>query len=337
MTPTRNLHLPVAAQSSLDDLVGLVERGERRGYDAAYLPETWGRDAVTTLALAAERTDRIGLGSSVLNVYSRSPALVGATAATLQEAASGRFRLGLGPSGPAVVEHWHGEPFDRPLRRTREFVEIVRAVLSGDPVSYDGECFELDGFRLRFEPPDPAPPVAVAGMGPKAVELAGRFADGWHALFFTPDGFEDRLDDLRRGAERGGRAAADVRTTLSLPCCVLPDGERARELASRHVAFYVGGMGSFYRDALARQGYGDLAADVAAAWRRGDRAEAAEQVDSDLLDAVAVAGTSDRAMERLAEFEAIDGLDAVAISTPRGADRSVVVETVDALAPDGPA
>ncbi|MEF8781430.1 MAG: TIGR04024 family LLM class F420-dependent oxidoreductase, partial [Haloferacaceae archaeon] len=201
MDAARDVSLPVAAQPSLDAIVSMAQRAEGAGYDRVWLPETWGRDAVTTLALAAERTDRIGLGTSITNVYSRSPALVGQTAATLQEASDGRFRVGLGPSGPEVIQRWHGESFDRPLRRTREYVEIVRAVCAGEEVDYDGDVFDLSGFRLRCDPPEPAPPIDAAGLGPKSVELAGRFADGWHALLLTPDGLRDRLSDLRRGAE----------------------------------------------------------------------------------------------------------------------------------------
>ena len=153
------VHLPVAAQPSLDDLVGVGVRAADLGADRVWLPETWGRDAVTTLAVLAERTGDVGLGSSLLNTYSRSPALLGQTAATLQEASGGRFRLGLGPSGPAVIEGWHGTDFDRPLRRTRESVEIVRQVLTGETVSYQGDYFSLDGFRLRCDPPERPPPT----------------------------------------------------------------------------------------------------------------------------------------------------------------------------------
>lgn len=328
-----DLSLPVAAQPSLDAVVDLAVDAETAGYDRVWLPETWGRDAVTILSLAAERTDSVGLGTSIVNVYSRSPTLLGQTAATLQEASDGRFRLGMGPSGPAVIQNWHGQSFERPLRRTREYVEVVRQVLSGEPVEYDGHFFDLAGFRLRCAAPDPAPPIDVAGMGPKAVELAGRFADGWHALMFTPEGIADRLEDLRRGAELGDRDADDVRVTLSVPCCALEDAERARDLTRQHVAFYLGGMGTFYRDALARQGHEETAHQIFDAWQAGNRGEAVAAVDP-LLDDLAVVGDTETARERLAEFAAVDGVDAVAVSFPRGAERAEIEETLDALAPD---
>ncbi|AUV83003.1 TIGR04024 family LLM class F420-dependent oxidoreductase [Salinigranum rubrum] len=334
---TLGVHLPVAAQPSLDGLVDVALRAEERGYERVWMPETWGRDAVTALAVMAERTDEVGLGSSLFNVYSRSPTLVGQTAVTLQEASEGRFRVGVGPSGPAVVERWHGVDFDRPLRRTREYVEILRRVFSGETVRYRGDCFELDGFRLRCGPPETPPPVDVGGMGPKAVELAGRFADGWHALMCSPDGLRTRLADLERGASLGDRSVDEVHTTLVLPCAVSggdddEGGEgRACGLVTQHVAFYVGGMGTFYRDALDRQGYPATRAHEA--WQNGDREEALAVVEG-FVDDLAVSGTPAEAREALTRFRGIDGLDEVAIAFPRGATDGDVAATVAGLAPE---
>lgn len=330
----RGVHLPVAAQDSFDDLVRLGERAESLGYDRVALPETWGRDAVSVLATLAERTDEIGLASSILNTYSRSPALLGQTAATLQEASDGRFRLGVGPSGPVVVENWHGDDYGNPLKRTRETVEIVKQVLSGEPVDYDGDDFSLSGFRLRCDAPDPTPPVDVTGMGPKAVELAGRFADGWHALMLTDSGIADRLADLERGAELGDRSLDDIHVTLVTTCCALDDGVKARNLTAQHIAFYTGGMGTFYRDALARQGYDDTANAIYDAWQAGDHAEAVSLVTDDLLDDVAAAGTPGEARERLDALAARDGVDEVAIGFPRAASQTQINATMEALAPN---
>ena len=330
----REIHLPVAAQSSIDGIAEITQQAESEGYVRAWMPETWGRDGVTTLTTLAERTDRIELGTSIANVFSRSPALLGQTAATLQEVSNGRFRLGIGPSGPAVIEGWHGESFDRPLRRTREYVEIIERVVAGEGLEYDGDIYSLSGFRLRFDPPETPPPIDVAGMGPKSVELAGRFADGWHATTFTPDGLRERLGDLRRGAELGDRSPDDIRVSLSLPCCVLEDGDRARELAAQHLAFYVGAMGTYYRKSLARQGYETEANEIAARWASGDQAAAIALIEDELLDELAVAGTPERAREQLQTFTEIKGLDAVALAFPRGASPADIDATVTAMATD---
>jgi coenzyme F420-dependent oxidoreductase len=329
----RDIHLPVAAQSRVDSLVPYTQQAEEAGYDCVWMPETWGRDAVTVLTVLAERTDSVELGASILPIYSRSPTLMGQSAATLHEVSEGRFRLGIGPSGPAVIEGWHGASFDRPLRRTREYVEILRQVLLGERVEYQGDVFQLSGFRLRSEPPKNPPKIDVAGLGPKSVELAGRFGDGWHAVVFTPDGIRDRLADLRRGAELGDRDPSDLRTTLSLTCCALGDREHARELARQHIAFYIGGMGTYYRDSLARQGYKEEANDIASAWANGDRETALGEISEELLDHLCAAGTPEEARESIERFEAVDGLDAVAVGFPRGASEGEIEATIEALSP----
>lgn len=330
----RTLHLPVAAQPSVDSLVELAQLGERHGYGRAWVPETWGRDVVTVLTRIASETETIGIGPSIANVYSRSPALLGQTATTLQEVSDGRLRLGIGPSGPAVIEGWHGAEFARPLRRTREYIDVVRNVTSGETVSYDGDIFSLAGFRLRCGPPETPIPIDAAGMGPKSVELAGRFADGWHATVFTPDGLEDRLEDLERGIELGDRDPDDVRVTLSLTACALEDGDRARQLARQHLAFYVGAMGTYYHKSLARQGYESEADAIAAAWANGDHDEACSVIPDTLLDDLGAAGTPAEARALLEQFEAIDGLDAIAVGFPRGATMADIRDTIDALAPE---
>ncbi len=330
----RTLHLPVAAQPSVDSLVNLAVLGEEHGYERAWLPETWGRDAVTVLTSMAHETEEIGLGPSILNIYSRSPALLAQTATTLQEVADGRMRFGIGPSGPAVIEGWHGADFERPLRRTREYLEIMRTVMAGETLNYDGDVFSLAGFRLRCDPPEEPVPIDAAGMGPKSVELAGRFADGWHAIVFTPDGLRERLEDLERGIELGDRDPEDVRTTLSITACALEDGERARRLARQHLAFYVGAMGTYYRESLSRQGYEQEANEIAAAWASGDQERACSLISDDLLDDLGAVGTPEHAREQLRKFEEIDGLDAVAVSFPRGATTDELESTIEALAPD---
>ncbi|AGB30838.1 5,10-methylenetetrahydromethanopterin reductase [Natrinema pellirubrum DSM 15624] len=329
----RDVHLPVAAQPTIDSIVDYARTAEDGGYDCAWLPETWGRDGVTVLSAMAERTEEIDIGSSILNTYSRSPALLGQTAATLQELSEGRFRLGLGPSGPVVIENWHGVEFGNPLKRTRETVEIVRQVLSGETVDYDGDEFDLSGFRLRCEPPETSPPIEVTGMGPKAVELAGRFADGWHGIMLTPDGMEERIADIERGADLGDRDRDDVQVTAGVTACALEDPDEARALARQHIGFYVGGMGTFYRDALERQGY-DEATEIYDSWQDGDREHALELVDENILDDLCAAGSPETAREQLERYEDVDGLDAIAVSFPRGADEDQVRETMKAVAPE---
>ncbi|MFC6732612.1 MULTISPECIES: TIGR04024 family LLM class F420-dependent oxidoreductase [unclassified Haladaptatus] len=329
-----DVFLPVAAQPSVSSLVSYTQRAEELGYDRAWLPETWGRDAVTTLATIAHETEEIGIGTSIMPIYSRSPTLIGQTAATLQEVSDDRFRLGLGPSGPIVIEGWHGQSFERPLRYTRETIEIVKLVLAGEQVDYDGDIFNLGGFRLRCDPPETPPPVDAAGMGPKSVELAGRFADGWHALMMTEEGLKDRLEDLRKGAELAGKDPDDLRVSVSLGCCVLDDAEYARELARQHLAFYIGGMGTFYRDAVARQGWEDVATTVSTEWANRNKDAAMDAIPDELLDQLSASGSLEQARDTLDRFASIDGVDAINVSFPRAASAEEIEQTLEALAPD---
>jgi coenzyme F420-dependent oxidoreductase len=330
----RDVFLPVAAQPSVDALVEQAQSAEDLGYDRAWLPESWGRNAAVVLTSIAERTDDIGIGTSIMPVYSRSPALIGMTAATLQEVSEDRLRLGVGPSGPIVIENWHGVDFGNPLRRTRETVDVVKQVLSGEEVSYDGEYFDLDGFRLRCDPPERQPPIDAAGMGPKAVELAGRFADGWHALMLTEDGLAERYEDFRHGRELADKDPDGGQVTLSLTCMALDDRKRAREAVKQHVAFYVGAMGTYYRDSLARQGYEELAHGIYDDWQAGNPGEAMARIDEDLLDTIAVGGTPDECRKRVAEWESMDCVDRVSVSFPRDASMDEIIATVEALAPE---
>lgn len=330
----RHVHTPVAAQSHVTDTLDLIERAEDLGYSHAWVPETWGRDAISTIAAATDRIEHIGLGTSIVNVYSRSPAVLGQSAATLGELTPGEFRLGIGPSGPALIDNWHGIEYERPLRRSREATEIIKQVLSGDVVSYDGEIFEVDGFRLRFDPPEQPIPVDLAGLGPKSVELAGFIGDGWHGLLSTPDGVRDQLDHLQRGAEKRDRSLDDVDVLIGVTCTALEDSAAARQLAAGHIAFYTGAMGPFYGKALARQGYGELAQEVVQHWQSGDKEGAIDLVDEELLDDIAAVGTPEETREQLERFESIDGVDAVAVSFPRGADLDQITQTLSALSPE---
>ncbi|MCH7661520.1 MAG: LLM class flavin-dependent oxidoreductase, partial [Euryarchaeota archaeon] len=179
----------------------------------------------------------------------------------------------------------------------------------------------------------PSAPVQVWTFAPDVAFLAGRFGDGWHAVVFTPDGIRERLDDLRRGADLGDRDPSEIRTTLSLTCCALDDREHARELARQHTAFYIGGMGAYYRDSLARQGYEPEANAIASAWANGDREAALGEISDDLLDRLCAAGTPDEARESIERFEAVEGLDAIAVGFPREANEAEIEATIEALAP----
>lgn len=327
-----DLLLNVPDHPTMDSVAEQVQRAEALGFDRVSAGETTDWNLVSTLTLLAERTEEIGLANDVFSPYSRSPALIGQTAAALHEASDGRFRLGLGTSSPALAESWHGASFDRPLRRLRETIEIVRAVLSGDRVDYDGELYQLSGLKLTAGVPDEPVPIDVAALGPKTVELTGRFADGWVPQLFTPDGLRDRLGDLERGAELGDREPDDVRVAPILRCAALADGERARELARSSVAFLIGAYGPYYRQSIIEQGYGEVATAIREAWEAGDRERMAEELPDDLLDQLAAAGTPEAVRDRVRTFADIDGVDAVRVGFVTRLPIEQQVETMAAVA-----
>lgn len=329
----RTLVLPISTQPSVNTQLEYAERADELGYDRVWLAETWGRDAVSLLASIASRTDDVGIGTSISSVYSRSPALLGQTAATLAELSDGRFRMGLGPSGRLLNEMWHGIAHDRPLRRLRESIEIVRQVLSGEVVDYDGDIFQLSGFRLRFDPPTPPPRVDAAALGPKAMELAGRFADGVHTWMTTRDQVSDRLTHFDRGCELADRPREDRSVMVGVPACALSDGGRARDRVRHTLAFYVGAMGEAYRDQLARQGYDEEAAEIARLWMEGRKDEAEATMSDRMVSELGIAGTPSAARAALAEWESLESIDSVALLLPMHTPIEETMATIEALAP----
>lgn len=315
-----------------ESVVERAEHAEDLGYRTIVTGETTGWNVVSPLSQVAARTDEIDLATAVLSPYSRSPALLAQTALTLADASAGRFRLGLGPSSPAITERWHGRSFDRPLRRLRETIDVVRAIATTGTSEYHGELIDVDGLGYERDPPETPPPIDVATLGPTATELAGRFGDGWMPQLFTRDGLETRLDDLRRGAKLGDRTVADVRVAPIVRCVAADDRERARSNARSAVAFMLGAYGPYYGDSVAAQGYPDVVEAVREAWAERDTDAMAAAVPEDLLDELAAAGTPDEVREWIADYAAIDGVDAVQVAFVRGMDEEERVRTMETVA-----
>ena len=259
--------------------VELARQADRAGLDSVWVAEAWGQDVVSVLGHLSAVTERIDLGSGLMQIPARTPAMTAMTAATLDTLSGGRFRLGLGLSGPQVSEGWHGVPFARPLARTREYVEIVRRILARDGVvEYDGGEFRLpvdpEGLgkplKLMIHPPREQIPIYLGAIGPKAIEQAAEIADGWMPFMFTPD----TAAELLRPFEGTSVDVAPV-----VMACVDDDPERARDLARPWLAVYLGGMGArgknFYVETAERFGQGERAREVQRLFLAGERAAAA--------------------------------------------------------------
>jgi F420-dependent oxidoreductase-like protein len=292
---------------SAQEQIELSQLADREGLDSAWVAEAWGQDAVSVLGHLSAVTERLGLGTGLLQIPARSPAMTAMTAATLDALSGGRFRLGLGVSGPQVSEGWHGVPFARPLARTREYVEIVRAALAREgPLEYRGEEFQLplEGselgrpLKLLAKPVQERIPIYLGAMGPKAVEQAARIADGWLPFMFAPERAEELLAPFR-GTE------VDIAPVVMV--CVDDDRERARDLARPWLALYMGAMGAkeknFYVETADRFGHGESARRVQELFQAGDREGAARALSDELIEGSAICCRPGELDERLAEYE----------------------------------
>lgn len=297
------------------ETVEFVVEAERIGLDVCWVAEAWGSDAPSALGYLAARTSRIGLGSGVMQVGTRSPVLLAQTALTLADMSGGRFALGLGSSGPQVIEGLHGVPFAHPLGRTRETVAVIRSVFAGEKVAHDGRHVRIplpggDGRPMRTSAaPNPDIPIHLATLSPRMLALTGEIADGWLGTSFVPEGAAAYLDPLRAGAAAAGRTLADLDICQGAEVAFAAD---ERELAAMvdarrpGLAFSLGGMGTatsnFYFDAYRRQGWGERADRVRALWLAGDRAGAAAAVDDEMVLGTTLIGTEDGVRARLAAW-----------------------------------
>jgi len=299
----------ITAQEQLE----LVREAERLGYDSAWVAEAYGSDAATVLAWLAAQTSSIKLGSAVFQLPARSPAMTAMTAATLDQLSGGRFRLGLGLSGPQVAEGWHGQRFARPLARTRDYLTVVRMALERKRVAYQGETLELplpDGpgkaLKLTITPVQQRLPIYLAAMGPRNLTLAGELADGWLGFLFSPDHADGFRDHLAEGAGRAGRDLDGFDIAPSVQVHISDDLEAARDAMRPFLALYIGGMGSrernFYADQAGRYGFGQAAAEVQEHYLAGRRQEAGAAVPGELIDLVTLCGPPARVRDRLAAY-----------------------------------
>jgi len=321
MSPRIGFQFPHERNAPREEILSYIRAVDDLGYDTVFVPEAWGRDAFTTLGWIAANTRRIRLGPGIVNIYSRTPSLIAQSIATLDEISVGRAVLGLGTSGPVVIENWHGMKFERGLRRTEEAVEIVRLALTGARLDYDGEIFKLRNFRLGFKPHRDRVPIYLASMGPKNNALTGRIADGWTPIWLPLNGI----------AEARSEIGASIDIAPCVMACVTDRPEEAFDLIRPHVAYYVGGMGTFYRDAVARFGFAAEAGTVHELWQAGKRKEAIHAVTDDLIGSLAIAGTAEACRERLAEYRA-NGVDMPVIVVPHGAPQEVFMRTLETLA-----
>jgi F420-dependent oxidoreductase-like protein len=299
------------AGTTAGEQLELAREAERLGYASAWVAEAYGSDAATVLAWLAAQTSTIGLGSAVFQIPARSPAMTAMTAATLDQLSGGRFRLGLGLSGPQVAEGWHGQRFARPLSRARDYLSVVRMALERQRVRYQGETLELplpDGpgkaLKLTIGPAQQRLPIYLGAMGPGNLALAGELADGWLGFLFAPEHAGGFREHLAAGAARAGRDLDGFDVAPNVQVHVADDLAAARDAMRPFLALYIGGMGSrernFYTEQAARYGFEQAARTVQDHYLAGDRPRAMAALPDELIDLVTLCGPAGRVRERLA-------------------------------------
>lgn len=298
----------------LENQITYVVEAEKLGVDSAWSAEAWGYDAITPLAYLAAKTSRIRLGTGIMQIGSRTPAMIAMTALTMAALSHGRFLLGLGVSGPQVMEGWHGVRFARPLQRTREVIEIVRMIARGERLNYNGEMYQLplpggEGKALISDAqPQPNLPIYLATLGPKNLELTGELANGWVGTSFVPEHARIFFDSIEAGARKAGRSLADIDLSVHAGAIAFADDlERLVATLKVPLAFQIGAMGSkkhnFYNEVFQRAGYVELAVQVQDLWLSGQRKAAIELIPDELVYKTNLIGNKETVRERLRVYK----------------------------------
>jgi F420-dependent oxidoreductase-like protein len=304
--------------------VELVQEAERLGFSSVWMAEAYGNDAATVLAFLAAKTQRIELGSAIFQIPGRSPAMTAMTAATIDHLSGGRFRLGLGVSGPQVSEGWHGVRFDKPLGRTREYIDIIRLAMARERVEYHGEHYELplpDGpgkaLKMIIHPLREQMPIYLAAIGPKNLELTGEKCDGWLAIFYNPEFAPELLASVQAGKDKANRSDAAVDVCPTIPVIIGDDIQACADPCRGYAALYVGGMGSreqnFYNRLACRMGFEKEAGEIQDLYLDKKYVEAAAAVPFEFIDQTSLLGPIDRIAERMQQLAA-SGVTTVNVS-----------------------
>jgi F420-dependent oxidoreductase-like protein len=343
------LGMPLPYSSDFGRAAAELTDLEHAGLDTVFLAEAYTFDAVSQLGYLAGRTSTVRLAAGILNIYSRTPALLAMTAAGIDMLSEGRFLLGIGASGPQVVEGFHGVPYNAPLQRSREIVEVCRKVWRREPLEHDGKHYQLPlgterggtglgkPLKLINTPVRPRIPVFLAAMGPKNVALAAELFEGWAPLFYYPERAEAAFGDaLREGASRRSPELGDLHVIADTHVAITEDADeqnRASMKVRRHLALYAGGMGArgrnFYNTLLCRFGYEDAARRVQDLYLAGKREEAAASLPEELVRGVSLIGSASEVKDRIAAFAAngVGTVNAVPLADNHE-DRLRTVETL---------
>jgi F420-dependent oxidoreductase-like protein len=318
-----------------DDLITVAKLADRLGYDTFFTGESWGRDALTILTAVACHTTNLRVGTGILPVFSRTPALIAQSIASLDLISNGRATLGLGTSGKIVIEDWHGLPFQRPLERTREYIEIIRQALGGGPVNHDGNFFQLSKFRMGVTPVQERIPIYLASLGPKNLALTGQMADGWLPIWMHYQLLPKLTEPIATAAAEAGRDMSQITVAPQTMCYTTDDPQELADVQGQvraHMAYYIAGMGTYYYDLFCRSGFQTEADAVREAWANRERDKAAQAISDQMLEGIAILGDAATCRSRLERLRK-SGADMPVVAFPHGSSMEGVKRTLEALAP----
>jgi len=332
------IYLAYSPWIALDEQLHLGQRADELGFHSVWVAETWGQDAGVVLGALARTTQNVRLGAAIMQIPARQPTTTASAISTVDQLSAGRAILGLGLSGPQVSEGWYGVPFEAPLGRTKEYIEIVRMALAREKVSYDGKHWQLPAqkgmglgkpLRMIGQPVQDRIPIYLGVMGEKTVRQAGMIADGWLPAFYSPQHAESLNAPLLEGIAKAGRSRADVTIAPTVPVAMADTEAAARDLLRPILTFYFGAMGAkgknFYVDLATRYGLGDVATACQDAFLSGDRFRAAASLTPEVIDLASIAATPDTLGDKLAAY--VDcGVDTL-IALPFG-DRPRLLEAL---------
>jgi alkanesulfonate monooxygenase SsuD/methylene tetrahydromethanopterin reductase-like flavin-dependent oxidoreductase (luciferase family) len=302
----RKLTMGLNWQGKLDfkALIDRVKLADEAGIHSMWVAEAWGHDAFTILALLAEHTKKIQLGTSIVNIYSRTPAALAQHFGTLDELSGGRMIIGLGTSGPQVIEHFHGIKFNPPLTRLKEYVDIINLIMAGTPLNYNGKIFKLGrGFTIRFEPTRKHIPIFIASLNQKSVEFTAQKADGWLPVMIPVSGLPRAISEFNAIAKAAGRDPSTIDVKAPGGVVVTKNPDRAKAGQAGTIAFYAARMGTFYSEQLTRFGFGDEVRTIKQAWDSGGSKAGTEAVSPKMLSQLGYAGDAQGARDRIIEQE----------------------------------
>ena len=327
--------------SNWEDMVKLVQAADELGVDFAWTAEAWGMETIAPLAYLAPLTNRIKLGTGIMQISARTPATTAMTALTMNRLTNQRFCLGLGVSGPQVVEGLHGEAFAQTTSRLREYISVVRQGIRGERLTSDGPRYVLprpggEGKALKLSmPPQPDIPLYLATLGPRMLELTGELADGWLGTSFIPEASDHVMSALSRGAEKSGRTLNDLDLQINATIEVGEDVEALLDKYRPMAAFTLGAMGSastnFYNSAYSRAGWEEMATKVQTLWVSGDKAAAVQAVEDDFLLSIYMVGTEEMVRTRITAAKDA-GINTLRIA-PVGRTANDMIQHLERLVP----